>query len=251
MPKHVSHRTSHACQLPSTASSAPRSSRSSSWAPTRAAKAACRCSVASCMRPPRYELLAIVHGRALDGGKRLPRLSAAWSSRLAVDVRLRGLTLRELRDVRPSLTWLDVVAGRAEVLAGPQRVLAPLRPPHPKDLPLEASAALLTDAATALAYAQLDGVTWEHTGPGTCTTRCSPAAMRSCCRTPTTTSTSCAAKSSSPAVQSSRRARRPRRSLRQRHPLPDAPRPRSREAASYRRQVRRESARSSDMFTSR
>ncbi len=112
-----------------------------------------------------YELLAVLrtHSRKLSSA--LERLASAWSERLETRVCLHGYTLKDILSARPSLSWVEIAAGKYEVLTGPSSALAALYPVHPKDLPADAAARLLRDAALGLAFSNLDALGRQEHGP--------------------------------------------------------------------------------------
>jgi hypothetical protein len=112
-----------------------------------------------------YELLAILRSRSAVRHERLERLAISWSERLDARVQLHGCTRKEILGARPSLSWLEIGAGKYEILTGPAAALSALHPVHPKDLPSETAARLTRDAAVGLALSNLDALGRDRHGP--------------------------------------------------------------------------------------
>jgi hypothetical protein len=111
-----------------------------------------------------YELIAVVGSAKRNDHALFERIAATWSDRLGVDVHITARTLSELEHASAALTWVDVAAGKIELLIGDSAVLTRLRALHPKDVPAQAWAATLCDAAVSVAIWNIDPLGRQHRG---------------------------------------------------------------------------------------
>jgi hypothetical protein len=115
-----------------------------------------------------YDLVAVVSG----GGGRLRSIlrdeASAWTERLGVDVDVWPISQDQLGRVPRTLFWLDVAMGGVLVVHGDPGVIGRLRPPAPREVPLEECARLLANRAVGIALSNLEHSTSEEAalGPG-------------------------------------------------------------------------------------
>ncbi len=103
-----------------------------------------------------YDLVAVVRGRTRPVRGPLADLGTRLRERLSVDVDVWPISERDLGRVPPTLFWLDVSLGGAEVLAGDAAVLERIRPVEPRDVPLDECGRLLANRATGIALSNLE-----------------------------------------------------------------------------------------------
>jgi hypothetical protein len=103
-----------------------------------------------------YDLIAVVDGGPPRFQRALAAIGAELGSSLGVEVDLWPVSARSLHRVPPTLFWLDVSLGGAELVAGDAEVLARLRPLVPRGVPLDECGRLLANRATGLALSNLE-----------------------------------------------------------------------------------------------
>ena len=104
-----------------------------------------------------YDLVAIVRNRAATSLRaRLRALARGLSEELGIEVDLWPIDESALPSLPPTLFWLDVSLGGAEVLAGDVGVAARIREITPRDVPHAEAARLLVNRAVGLALSNLE-----------------------------------------------------------------------------------------------